>query len=157
GRPAVVAYEQDGRRVVDVRIDRGDASLPLSIGFPVLVANAVEWVAERNRDPVDSAGVPPGESDLSIRPFESTLPLTALSPVAARRQPEELAIWFIAAAVLLLALEWWVFRSQRSTPPAFLLRAIVTTVVLLAAVGLGVPVGAGSMDVMFVLDRSDSV
>src|SRR5262249_47912283 len=41
-QPAVVAYDEGGRRVVDLRVALRDSTLPLSVGFPILVANAAE-------------------------------------------------------------------------------------------------------------------
>jgi hypothetical protein len=55
GRPALVAYEQDGRRVVELGFDpaRGDA--PLSTAFPVLIANIVDWLAARRERALEIA------------------------------------------------------------------------------------------------------
>src|SRR5207248_11092695 len=48
--PAIVASEQDGRRVVDVYLQLRGSTLPFSVGFPVLMANATDWVAARDRN-----------------------------------------------------------------------------------------------------------
>ncbi len=43
--PAVVAYERLGQRVVELRVDLASSELPLLTAFPVLVANAIDWLA----------------------------------------------------------------------------------------------------------------
>jgi hypothetical protein len=47
GEPAVIAEETGSRRVVDVRLDVDGGSFPLNPAFPVLVSNAVRWLAAR--------------------------------------------------------------------------------------------------------------
>ena len=50
--PAIVAYETGSRRVVELRVDPDAGALPLSTAFPVLIANAVEWLAGSERNPL---------------------------------------------------------------------------------------------------------
>jgi hypothetical protein len=216
GRPAVVAYEQAGRRIVDVRIALRGSDLPLSVGFPVLVANATDWVATRNRNdstlvageplrwtvasdtrasdvrivtpdgrerPVTiengnltftdtsqagvyvvrglgsdrqfAVNVPATESDLSIHPFDAAPPIAL--PGAAEARSRDASVWFVVLALGLLAAEWWAFRSRAPASRAFVGRALTTALLLLAAIGLGLPTRDGPIDVIFVLDRSDSI
>jgi hypothetical protein len=51
GVPVLVAYEAGARRVVELRLDPDRGPFPLSSAFPVLIANAVGWLAnvESNR------------------------------------------------------------------------------------------------------------
>ena len=51
GQPAVLAYELSGRRVVELRLDVTDPSLAVSTAFPILMANAIEWLAARGENP----------------------------------------------------------------------------------------------------------
>lgn len=55
GRPAVIAHERDGRRVVDIRIDVGASNLRFDAAFPVLVANSVNWLSGRDENVTDVA------------------------------------------------------------------------------------------------------
>ncbi|HTE06894.1 MAG TPA: hypothetical protein VK824_11915, partial [Planctomycetota bacterium] len=75
GAPALLAYDSAGRRVVELRVDLERSSLPLTPAFPVLIANAIDWLAGRDRRPTEySAGdpivrlVPPAAQDLASRP-----------------------------------------------------------------------------------------
>jgi Mg-chelatase subunit ChlD len=52
-QPAVVAYEHDGQRIVEFRLDVTRSDLALSTAFPILVANAVDWLAARNENPLE--------------------------------------------------------------------------------------------------------
>ena len=51
GSPAIVAYETAGRRVVELRLDPNGGSFPFSTVLPVLVANSVDWLADRASTP----------------------------------------------------------------------------------------------------------
>jgi Ca-activated chloride channel homolog len=50
GEPAILAYEVDGRRVIELRLDVTDASLAVSTAFPILIANAIDWLARRGEN-----------------------------------------------------------------------------------------------------------
>jgi hypothetical protein len=63
GEAALLAYETGAsetvRRVVDSRVDFEDGPFPLNAAFPVLVANAVRWLANRDVNPLTvNAGEP---------------------------------------------------------------------------------------------------
>ena len=59
GLPVAVAYERDGRRILELRLDVAAPELALSIGFPILVANAIDWLAARDENgPEVSSGEP---------------------------------------------------------------------------------------------------
>lgn len=49
--PAIVAYERKGVRVVELRVDPADGELPLSPAFPVMIANTIDWLTARDRNP----------------------------------------------------------------------------------------------------------
>jgi Mg-chelatase subunit ChlD len=49
-RPAILAYEADGRRVVELRLDLTRSPLVLTPAFPMLIADAVDWLARRDLD-----------------------------------------------------------------------------------------------------------
>jgi Ca-activated chloride channel family protein len=57
--PAIIAFEDKGRRVVVFRLDIDDSNVPLHVAFPVLVANAMNWLGAAAATPVVvSAGEP---------------------------------------------------------------------------------------------------
>ena len=56
--PAIVAFEDKGRRVVVFQLDIDGSNLPLQVSFPVLVANVMNWLGETAGTP---AGVSAGE------------------------------------------------------------------------------------------------
>ena len=59
GMPALAAYEAGGRRIVELRIDPDQGPFPYSSAFPVLVAGAVEWLANVDANSLTvSAGEP---------------------------------------------------------------------------------------------------
>jgi hypothetical protein len=47
-RPVVLAYTSRARSVLDVRLDPSAAGFPTTPAFPILLANAVEWLARRD-------------------------------------------------------------------------------------------------------------
>jgi hypothetical protein len=51
GLPAIAAFTRDGRRIVIIQADAARSGLPLEIAFPILIANAIDWLAETNRVP----------------------------------------------------------------------------------------------------------
>jgi len=81
GAPAILAYESAGRRVVELRVDLERSALPLTPAFPILIANAIDWLASRERRPTDyTAGdpivrpVPPATADTAARAITVTGP-----------------------------------------------------------------------------------
>jgi hypothetical protein len=55
GRPALVAYEQNGRRVVELGFHAAGGELPLSTAFPVLIANVIDWLAASRENALEVA------------------------------------------------------------------------------------------------------
>jgi hypothetical protein len=59
GVPAVVVAETDGRRSVDVHLDLSQPDFALTPAFPILVANALEWLSAPEEFPTEAtAGEP---------------------------------------------------------------------------------------------------
>jgi hypothetical protein len=59
GVPGLVAYEMHLRRIVGFGMDPNSGRLPLSTAFPVLISNAIRWLANREGTPVAvTAGEP---------------------------------------------------------------------------------------------------
>lgn len=57
--PAIVAFEDKGRRVVVFQLDIDGSNVPLHVSFPVLVANAMNWLGATAAAPiVVSSGEP---------------------------------------------------------------------------------------------------
>jgi hypothetical protein len=57
--PILAAYERDNRRIVELRVDPTRSALALDPLFPMLVANALDWLAASNRNqPMLTAGEP---------------------------------------------------------------------------------------------------
>lgn len=79
--PAIFAFEDNGRRVVVFQLDIDGSNLPLQVSFPVLVANAMNWLAEREAAPiVVSGGEPvrwnaPQDGRVVVTPDGRTIPL----------------------------------------------------------------------------------
>jgi Ca-activated chloride channel homolog len=78
-RPAIVASEVDGRRVIELRLDLDRSALALAPAFPMLVADAIDWLAGRDfQEATFEAGVP------AVRPLPSGEgPVTVLGPTGA--------------------------------------------------------------------------
>jgi hypothetical protein len=57
--PAIAAFEDKGRRVVLLQLDIDSSDLPLQVSFPVLVANAMNWLAATSAPPVVVGGGEP--------------------------------------------------------------------------------------------------
>lgn len=51
GVPAVIAYRDGSRRVVEIRVDPDSGTLPFSPALPLLVSNAVHWLASQDAPP----------------------------------------------------------------------------------------------------------
>jgi hypothetical protein len=58
GAPAIVAREEERRRVVEMRLDPTAADFPLTTSFPIMIANAIEWLSTHD----DAFNVVSGEA-----------------------------------------------------------------------------------------------
>jgi hypothetical protein len=56
--PAIVARDNGHRRIVELRFDSSASGITADVTFPLLVANAVEWLAAPHRPTVVVAGEP---------------------------------------------------------------------------------------------------
>ncbi|MEW6212369.1 MAG: BatA and WFA domain-containing protein [Acidobacteriota bacterium] len=70
GDALISAGEDAGRRVVMIAIDPAKSDLPLKVEFPILIANAINWLAGREHS----------EDDRAIRAGQ-TVTLRAIAPV----------------------------------------------------------------------------
>jgi hypothetical protein len=46
--PAVIVSDHDGRRLVELNLDLSSSTLPLNVSFPLLLANAIDWLSARS-------------------------------------------------------------------------------------------------------------
>jgi hypothetical protein len=106
----VAASERRGVRAVHVGLDVSRSPFVLTPGFPVLVANAVEWLGE-SAPATSAAGAPtrPANVDASESDLTAAAASSQSSPVtlAASAAPDRnVAAWAMLAGVGLLLVEW---------------------------------------------------
>ena len=156
GVPAVVATETDGTRVVELRMDLSQGTLTLDPAFPILVANAVEWLAPAANE-ASAGGIPIAESDL--RPAAASV--TGVNPVVESTGPRSDATApFLVAALILIAAEWLIGHRRhraRGRSVAVMPRAAALALLALAVAGLPIPGGTAPLTAVVVLDRSASM
>jgi hypothetical protein len=59
GEPAIVVEDTGTRRILELGLDSTEGPFPLSPAFPMLIANAVNWLSQKNENPVAiTAGEP---------------------------------------------------------------------------------------------------
>lgn len=110
---APIFVARDARpRVAALGFDVRRSDLPLRVGFPVLLANAIEWLAGGQ----GTDGVGQGARvDERIEPVR-TLKLAgrAVPPPDALRRPAVREAWrgLLIAAIVLLLVEWWAFHRR---------------------------------------------
>ena len=148
GRPLVAADETSQGRQVVLAADLAQSSLPLTVAFPVLVANTVAWLSERTPTSLGAADISAiAEADL-VNPQAATIDGASPAPV------DDVHSWLAAvalAALLLAALEWTVRRQQ----PWTRLAAVVAMAGAIA--GARVPACTSGRTVVFAIDGSGSV
>ena len=148
GRAAVIASEEAAGRQVVLAVDLERSSLPLSVAFPVLVSNTIEWLANRTPAALDRATLDAvSESDLRQPPVAPIEPLL-FTPSA--HAPS----WLVAVAMFalsLVAIEWAVRRRR---PWA---RVIAGVMLAGAIAGARTPGCASGRTVVFAIDGSGSV
>jgi Mg-chelatase subunit ChlD len=76
GQPAVIAYEQDRQRIVEVRLDLAASDVTLSPAFPILMANAVDWLSARDESPLEIESGEPLRWTLADVPATEALSVT---------------------------------------------------------------------------------
>ena len=81
GVPAIAAFEDKGRRIVVLQLDVDGSNVPLQVSFPVLVANAMNWLGATGAAPiVVTGGEPvrwstPQDGRVVVTPDGRTIPL----------------------------------------------------------------------------------
>lgn len=145
GVPLLVSTVNRGGRMILLNANLALSSLPLSTAFPVLMASAVEWLAER--DPASEA----------VNRAAGTA--VTLESDRGRASDSRDSLWrvLLLAALALLLIEWRYWSAQKRTRPALVWRSIVIALTAFAAAGLQLPVGDASQTVMFAVDRSGSL
>jgi Mg-chelatase subunit ChlD len=154
--PAIVVSEAGNRRIVELRLDPSRGTLPMNPAFPILIANAIDWLAPA-ADPRAGAGVPASESDLRATGSAPSLgapPATAAAADATRI--------VLAAALLFAATEWWLRTRRRSRAAgwrsaATLSRAAIVTLLVAGVAGVTIPGGIAPVSAFVVFDRSSSM
>jgi Ca-activated chloride channel family protein len=148
GRPIIAVDDSASGRQVVLATDLAESSLPLSVAFPVFVANAIEWLADRPSSGLSASDV------LGIAESDLRQPApTALGAVSATAVPTA-GSWRTVVALmawLLVAIEWGLRRTR---PWA---RAAATLAIVGAIAGARVPGCATGRTVVFAVDGSGSV
>lgn len=75
--PAILATEEDGRRVVELRLDLQRSPLALTPALPILIADSVDWLAGRA---FDAATVDAGATIVRRIPRNGSGPVTVTGP-----------------------------------------------------------------------------
>lgn len=157
GAAVIVASDLNERRVVELRMDLSKGTLPLAPAFPILVANAIDWLAP-SPDQRIQGGIPPAESDL--RSPTVTPPVAAAAPALRAPASDVTRLW-LSVAMMLISAEWWYSRrrSHARRPRGFaaLSRAGVAVMLALGVAGLELPGGIAPIAGFVVLDRSASM
>jgi Mg-chelatase subunit ChlD len=178
GRPVLVAaVSEEGRRVL-VSGELLSGAFPLSPSFPILVANAIEWLRANEDDDGGTALVAGERADVpdrpgvySVRRGDRTHRLAVAAPVAAESdiarierapapepgafgiegasRPREMYVYLLLAAVLLLLAER---RFDRLG-----LAWAALAVLLAALIAPAAPVGRRLEPIVVALDSSESV
>ena len=152
-RPAVLTYTAARHRVVELRLDLARSPLVLTPAFPILIADALDWLAGRDVQAGIAANQPVtrGESDVSV-PAASEPTAPARGRRALDASPVDASGYLLAVALILVAVEWRLrpggWRSARSVAAALLALAIL---------GPRVPWGEAPRAIVFALDTSDSM
>jgi Ca-activated chloride channel family protein len=143
----------NGHRTVVFAFDPSTSTLPQLAAFPLLVANAVDWLSA-NRGDIAHAGL---GTAVDITPH-------VLQPIAATtdgiRSPDWFEIWpYLASfAVLLMFFEVGLaFHRKLTSPLAATVSAVAAVAVALALWQPGLWLPDRGMTVVFAVDRSASI
>jgi hypothetical protein len=110
--PAILAYTSAGRRVIEWRFNLTKGPVPLSPAFPLLVANALEWLTANDSPAANTDAA--NESDLRTTSTAS-VPTMVEATRASGRAPaggSEVTVALLLLAIGTLVTEW---RHRRST------------------------------------------
>ena len=148
GRPLLAADESPAGREVLLAADLSQSSLPLTVAFPVFIANAVEWLSARSPEGLNRADADAiAESDLRAPVAASLDALPGPAP-----QPANPWMAVVASIALLLVAVEWAWRRARPWP-----RAFAAVLIVAAIAGARIPGGAAGRTIVFALDGSGSV
>ena len=141
---------------MELRLDLTRSPLVLTPAFPILIADALDWLADREPGTAVFDPVAFNESDVSRSPASDP----SLAASQSRSTPSrtssaastDLSPYILLAALALLALEWRLRPGGwRST------RGVAVALLAIAVVGPRVPWGEASRAIVFALDTSDSM
>ena len=163
GGPLVITRARGPLRLVGLAFDPRLSDLPLRPAFPLLLANAFDWLAgpvgRGMSRRIDSPGV--GDStELDTRTTGGAVAVPA-SPArrALRATRSELAVWLLVLAALLVLADW-IRRARTGAPDAPLtlaLRAAALAAVIAGILGPTLQRSTRQLAVHVLVDRSDSV
>ncbi len=112
--PLMVAFSSPERRVIVLGFDPGSSSLSFRVAFPVLVADAFNWLTRGSSGaaPVDANLADARESDLTV-PAELAFADAKVSGRDARGGGLG-EFWLLAAmgAVVLVSVEWYLYHHR---------------------------------------------
>ena len=156
GRPAIVAYEAQGRRVVELRLDLARSPFVLTPAFPILIADALDWLTRRDSGRAGFDGAAFSESDVSRPSAADPQDGTSRSNRGRSRDSHgafaDLSPYLLLAVLGLMALEWRLrpggWQSGRTVAAALLAIAVLSP---------RIPWGDASRAIVFALDTSDSM
>jgi uncharacterized membrane protein/Mg-chelatase subunit ChlD len=143
----------NGRRTVIFAFDPSASTLPQLAAFPLLVANAVDWLSS-GRGEVAHAG-PGAAADITPHALQA-IPATASSVHA----PDWFEVWpYLAGFGLVVMLLELGLTIQRGLPHRFLaiMSATAASAVAIALVQPGLSLPDRGMTVVFAVDRSQSI
>jgi Mg-chelatase subunit ChlD len=153
-RPAILAYEDAGRRVVELRLDLVRSPLVLTPAFPILVTDALDWLSRRA--PETAATFESDESDVSRAVPASASVGAAAAGAEAPRVPED-SVRDLSGLLLVIALGMvgveWRLKPGGWRP----VRGAAAALLALAAFGPRIPWGEAPRAIVFALDTSDSM
>jgi Mg-chelatase subunit ChlD len=151
-RPAIVAYESQGRRVVELRLDLTRSPLVLTPAFPILVADALDWLARREVEAGSFDSVTRNESDVSraATGAEGGSAATGVEPRVSA--PADLSPFVLVAVLVLLGLEWRLRPGPWRSP-----RTVAAALLAVAVMNPRIPWGEAPRAIVFALDTSDSM
>lgn len=151
--PVLLAHEAAGRRIVTLNAELRSSSFPLTTAFPVIIANAVEWLVPAAGDGTVSTNVATETESNLLSPAVPEIEPVRGSAVGV--PPVEIARWLLIGALLVFLAEWRLSSATRAGGRAW--RIAVCACIVMAIAGVRLPVGRSHATVMFVLDKSNSL
>ena len=166
----LVAYDDGNVRIVSLGLDPRESNLPRTAAFPILIRNAVDWLApppaSAAADPTAAGLLIPAESD--IRPVVSATerPSSRFAVADTTERPGAgVHRAFLLLALLVLAAESLHSHRRRSGEPISpatgsvprYVRAAVFGLLAASLIGIRLPGGGGDAAVVFAVDLSDSI